>query len=503
MTYRKLGKILLVFSTSITTQQKFIKELCNSNMNFEELDTYTIFKIAVRNITIEYFQDELTESHKIIKKTFSDYLELLAYLQKLHDDKVANLKKIFFRKAKAMNKIILYKYYELLYFAVNKIISSGKNCIFAENIFNDPYPLRKEIFFAFFKIVRENFKVVNIYTNIKSTIEQNTIHNNKIIEKYIKKKIDVKNISSFYDVLKHPLFALEQFPLFFNVTADVKHKENALESISGYELKEAYLESIHQTKRVFGFIVYYQYPYFYHKQSILNEIGKNFIYIKNFKETDLIHISNNKIDYDYNIIDSNHDKKHHICSNTFLDNLSCWLNSEHYKPYIEKRIQQISRKKKIHKQNQTSLCKKVVLTKSIKERIQFLVKENSLVLFLKDAMYNIKNNNDSMLQLFIKKLEINNPLYLFLYIDNQIWVAYLINILPDKILKIMHFNNSNIELKKRDEHLIMINNLYEQISIKLDFHFFTKCIDLNSKTTAENVEFRNTLDSCLNILNNR
>ena len=499
MQTKQKGKILLVVGTSLISQQNFITQLCKTNLNFRQLNVYRVFEKVAKEITRDYFQIEMEVAKKIINTEFRNYLDLLSYLQKLQNDKVIDLQKIVHKKAKAMNKIILYRYYEQLYFAITKAIASGKNCIFAENVFNDPYPLRKEIFFAFIKIFSDNFKIVNIYTGIKTTIEQNTQNNNEFIEKLSKKGINAKNGSHLHDTLEYPLFALELFPLLFKLTTNTNNKE-AFEYLSSTELKEVYLNAVHQTKKAFGFIVSRQYPYFYHKHSILNEIGKNFLYIKNFKNDDLVCIKNNKVEYDYNIIEANHLQNQQICSKKFITHLQNWLFDNNYKPYIEKRTKDVSNIKTLsQKKTKQHIQQKAPLGNDIKNNVKNLLKEQNYVLFVLDIL-NDEESANVQLQFAIDELIKNNTIYLFLNFDSKFWVSYVVNISPNKTLEISYYTNTNSQVDICDEHLILINNLYKKISERLDCHFFTNCVNLSNTTKMKDQHAQKTLGSCINIL---
>jgi hypothetical protein len=501
---KKSGKILLIVGTSIKSQLKFTRQLCKSPLNLKYLDSAKVFARVAKAITRDYFSKEIHSFEKLTNKKFISYLDLLFFIQKSQNPGVCKLYKAFYKKVQLVNKIILYRYYESLFLEINKITESGKNCVFIENIFNDPYPERKDIFFDFFNIFGNNFKILNIYTDIQTSINQ-TIQTNDIFMKNISSKKNnagkiVKSNEFTLNNFEHPLFALELFPLMYGISKNQNHK-SFFEHVKGKDLKHVYLQSIYQAKRILGFLIANQTPYFYHKHSILNEIGKNFIYIKDFKMNDNIYISNDRVTSDYTIIESNHvyDLITAGCPDNFLKTLTAWIKYDEYKPYIDKYIGNTANIQQ-HKQNTVieDTLFQSSLSEITKNKIAKITKNHPPILI--EDIYNQVNLSIS-LDTVTKSLFKTNCAHFFLQISETKWIAYIVNLLKDQKIQLMFFNNTNINFDTSDKHLIVINHLYIEIGKKFDIHFFIDCIDLHYNQGKYSDTVSN-LDKALNFIQN-
>ena len=485
----KSGKALLVIGTTLKSQIYFVKKICSNIPNLVYVDTKKVFEKTCKSISSDYFYNELSFFQKFTNKKFVDYLDLLYFIQKLQHSEIQLLYKDFYKKAQYVNNIILYRYYEDLYLEINKLINKGKNCIFIENIYNDPYPERNEVFFKFFNILGDNFKNLHIYTDISTTIRNSINNNNNIINSFLSKK----SIKKSGDNFEHPLFTLELFPLLYEITE--KPDKNIFEQITGKSLKNAYLESIYQAKKLLGFFVSKQIPYFYHKQSILNEIGKSFLYLKDFKDNSNLYIINKRTSYNYNIIESNYSTKESLDKNytNLIRNIKSWIFDDKYIPYLDS-----------YSKTKSSLIELSSVEFLFKTKLPFSKKEevskvlNNPSVFFIDTIFT-ENTQNNILKEVITLFFKNKSADFFLRVGEKKWSYYTIKLLENNTFQILFYNNSNITVEKDELHLIMVNYIYIEIAKKLNSHIFIDIINLNPEE-KKYLELINQLNIALSII---
>jgi len=486
----KQGKVLLVTGTSLQSQYDFVRKFCQNNVDFIPLNTIKLFNNVVKKITHEYFSEDIKRANKLINKKHHNFLELLFYLQKINDPSITDFYKEYYKKIQLINKIILYRIYESFFLHSKQITSSGKHCILAENIFIDPFPLRRDIFCSFFDMYGENFKIVHIYIDIGSSIKQLIEGSNHFIQYvfskqtgYIAYRENIKLEETFgYPVHRYenPLFSLELFPLIYNITNNIPKNNAYLQEIKGSSLKNIYFESINQNKKLFGLFILKQYPHFYYKHSILNEIGKKFLFIKNFKEDETIYFINNRVDFHYNIIHSHHltNDGNFFIPSDFLLSVESWIKQDIYTPYSDAFLQNsLLRYNYDNKNNYDAISK---LSQKNKAYIRRLNSKYQTI-FIED-LYNTKKTNKILNDL----IDCNN-LCILLRINTHLWICYVVTLLPNTKIEIKYYYSSKNISKTDflDLHLILINYIYIRISKQLNTHFFINFVDFTTKTKLD------------------
>ena len=489
----KQGKILLVTGTSLKSQYEFIRKFCKNNADFIPLNTIKLFNNEVKKITKEYFSKDIEIANKLTKKKHNNFLELLFYLQKLNDPCILKFYKEFYKKIQLINKIVLYRVYESFFLYSKKIVASGKNCIFAENIFIDPFPLRRDIFYTFFNIYGENFKIVHIYTDIGTSIKQLIEGSNHFIQYVFSKQtgylayrenIELEETSGYpVNRYENPLFSLELFPLIYNITNKIPKNNAYLQEIKGSSLKNIYFYSINQNKKLFGLFILKQYPQFYYKHSILNEIGKKFLFIKNFKKDETIYFINNRVDFHYNIIHSHHftNDGNFFIPSDFILSIESWIKQDIYTPYSDAFLQ--NSLLRYNYDNQTNYNAISRLSPKNKAYIRGLNSKYQTI-FIED-IYNIKKTNKILNNL----INCNNSCIL-LRINTHLWICYVVTLLPNTKIEIKYsYSSKNISKTDfLDLHLILINYIYIRLSKQLNTHFLINFVDLITKTKLNKKE---------------
>jgi hypothetical protein len=336
------NKVLVIVGPHSPFLYSVADALCKSNLNFINLETEKIFFSVLQDISRDYFAEEISNAEALTRRSFLHYLDLLYYIQKSSDKKVREFYINFYQKVQILNKVILYRFYEKLYFKALNIQKSGKNCVFVHNYFFSPYPIRLEIFFDFFKLFGNNLKTLNVYTSIEQSInllqknndffmdfvasKRNSYEAYKDIQNY---EYDRQHIQNFYN----PLLLLWLFPSMYRMS-NIRENQDVLECISGRKLINVYTISLNQAKKLFGYIVQESYPYFYYKADLLNEVKNSAIFLNDSKVT---YISlGNRIDSDYNLIFDSNNHENVLLPKKFLKCLSDWVKQDKYIPYREK-----------------------------------------------------------------------------------------------------------------------------------------------------------------------
>ncbi len=322
-------KHVILISGISFENQKFIEDIfVNSNLNFTNLNLSPIFLKVADEITEEYFSKEISLAKEITSRDFFNYLDLLIFIQKSNDKALCDLYKSFYAKVQVVNELILYKVYSKAFRECKKIRDSGKNCILFENILNDPYPARRDIFLEYFNFFGDKFKIINIYTSITNIVKQVINNNEKFInyfssvddikKSYLKQIEDSKNGDFSIPRFENPLFYFENFFLVNNISKSTNlKKEEVIEVINSNEIDFIYKEAIIQIKKIFGFIAANNYPVFYPRIDILNDLGKSFLFLKELPQNTDYFITNNR---------SIHDLRINLEDDGWVDKLSLFIS---------------------------------------------------------------------------------------------------------------------------------------------------------------------------------
>lgn len=460
------NKVLLLTGTSYSDQQKIQKYIINNDPSFVKLNQEAIFYKVAEEISDEYFAKDISLASKLTGKKYFNYLDLLCFLQKAEYKFYSAVNS----KSKMANEIIIYRLYKEYFLETKKIIDSGKKCILSENIFNDPFPMRKEIFFDYFNFFGDNLKILNIYTDIKSIFTQ-TVHSNKEFIKFVLSKNDaqiaykeliedsINGVESSYR-LENPLFNFELYPLMFNISSSPS--SDNFEVLSGKELKLAYALSVLEMKKIFGFIVLKSYPTFYQKASILNEIGSQFLYMKAFNDQDQLYITNRRLRFDYNL---------DMQSTSVAQKLSSFMQTHFgismaaadlsHNQQLSLVFPAAAKLKPIP--NKLILDTKILLKS---ERVFFINRAQEINCFKEDKALIAKSN-----------------LEYFFFLQTSLWLLPYV-LLVSKNMSIKLYWHPKLALN--EDHLIFINNLYTNLHKIVSKHFFIKTFDIG-KSSKKNL----------------
>lgn len=500
---KRSGKVLLIIGTSIHDQLNLAEYFVNK-LEFIKLNQQKIFNKVASDISEEYFIKDIKFVSEITGKIYENYLELLSFLQKTNIAKLSKIYQPIYRQAQLANEIIIFRLYKEYFKEAQQIIISGKNCIIVENIFNDPFPRRKDIFFDYFNYFGDNFKILNVYSSMQNCILQSKYANSKFIS-YICSNDNIENIyyhindmaiKNGFDeyIFENPLFNFEQFPLMFHIL-NQKPNTQIFEVIRGKDLKKIYTESISEIKKIFGFIVLKSYTKFYQKNSILNELGSQFLYLKNFQSEDEIYISNKRLIYHYNLILNGQELDKLAELKELIDSIKLWLDNKNYTYYNSSKYitNNINRNKdQIEYDDSPNID---IFTKKF-NIVNKLISNKQL--FIIDNVNNL-NNNDILYKIY-KPEKKENSTYYFLVRTSKGWVVYILSISKYKDITLTYYQNIEAPIAQTDENLIFINHLYISINKIIDKHFYIKIIIPEIKTLYKKIP---ELYKVLSLLNDR
>jgi len=467
------NKILIIVGQHSPFLYDVMDQLCQTSLNFVSLETEKIFFSVLQSISKDYLSEEMDKAKKLTKKDFLHYLDLLYYAQKSCDEEVKKFYVDFYQKVQSLNKLILYRFYERLYFEALKIQKSGKNCVFIHNYFFSPYPARSEIFFDFFKLFSGDLKTLNIYTNMELSIDLLCENNKKFMDFIASKRNSYeayKEIQNYqYDRqhlqnLYNPLVLLSSFTSMYNISSNLINKYDLLECICGYKLKNIYVNACSETKKLFGYIIQESYPYFYFKAERLNQIKNSDVFLKDLKAKYIF--TGKRIIYDYNLI-FNRENKATLLPKEFLYSLNAWLDDDKYIPYCQK----LSSK-------EIRSCKKIT---TIPQQIYNLYPENPVVITKANSNHiaDISKTEvtDSVLQNVIKKFLISSKEEFYLHGQEKNFITYTLEKKENDEIKLTYFSQNKLAVNLYEDHLTLINLLYIKLLEKINKHFFIECID--------------------------
>lgn len=460
------NKVLLLTGTSYIDQEKVLKFIIDYDTNFVRLNQEAIFYKVACEISDEYFSKDMRFVDKVTCKQHLNYLDLLYFLQKTHNKKLSKLYSVVNSKSQLANEIIIFRLYKEYFIEVKKIIDSGKNCIFIENIFYDPFPRRKDIFFDYFKFFADDFKILNVYTSIKTIILQTKIINQEFIEYVLSNrnaqsayedliKVSINGVQSSHR-LENPLFNFELYPLMFNICKTQDSGDHKFEVLTGIELKMTYEVSVLEMKKILGFMVLKSYPTFYQKVSILNEISSQFLYTKEFNDEDQLYVINKRLIFDYNL---------NMESASVADELNKFIQSC------------FNSKSCIHFNANPALKAHVVLNTVKHRKLSPQIIQDIRCLINSDRVFFINDINDKEIDYFgvDKDLIFKANLEYFFFLQTcEGWLPYVL--LVQKNAKIKLHLQAN--LAKSEENLVFINNLYVSLHKVITKHFFINTVNL-------------------------
>ena len=469
------NKVILLTGTSSFDQEVALQHILNNNSSFERLNQEAIFHKIVRDISREYFLKDIDLVEKVTGKRYDSYLDLLYFLQKINSKKLMQTFSTVKVKSQIANEVIIHRLYKEYFIRAKNIVNDGKNCIFIENIFNDPFPQRMDIFYDYFSRLGDNFKVINIYSNIEFIIAQTQTRNQEFIEHFSAQDdvqsayealVDASINSGLSYTFQNPLFNFELYPMAFEISKDQSLRPQALEIIKAKELKLLYKQAIIEMKKIFGFIVLRSYPTFYQKASIINEIGSRFLYIKDFADEDELYILNQRFVFDY-IINLTQNSEIFCAVDNVIN--TCLCNEAFYDTNSTKSSISCALKMNL---DAIEIYPKVLtqVVQSIRDLI-----DSDRVYYINDVQNNDMSNFD-----LDKSLTLKWGLEYFFFLQTNIgWLPYVLLVQKNGKVKLYY----NINAAKHERNLIFINNLYINLHTIINKHFFIDMLDFkkNSK----------------------
>jgi hypothetical protein len=470
--YQSSNKILALVGNFSPFLYDVADALCASDLHFEQLKVEEIFVAAVRDVTHEYFFEEILHAQNLLQKKFLHYLDLLYEIQKRPEKEARAFYAAFYPKVQAMNKIILYKFYERLYQAALGIQKKGLNCVFVHNYFYTPYPKRPEVFLDFFRLFGEDFKTLDVYTTLQLSLELLESTNQNFIsfvtaqpnayEAYRalqNAKCDREALQNFHD----PLLLLSLFPKMY-AFSDMPRKD-ALEAIHGVTLRELYRRALPQTKKMFGFLVHESYPSFYPKIERLNSVKNSDFFLKNEKMT---YISKGRrIQSDYTLIFTtqlSQPDTSALLPEKFLRNLESWICRDRYIPYHE-----------AYTEEPPAVAPQALQFFSVSSSQLSQIKPNEL-----SNVY----DEDGVERFFNRLFEgfcLPYGKSFSLVTSGGFWIHYHLNIRRDETVELQCSIKTGQPLNKCAEHLILLNSLYIHLLKLLNRHFFITCTPLKKR----------------------
>lgn len=463
------NKVILLTGTSSFDQEMVLSHILNNNASFVRLNQEVIFHKIVHDISHEYFLKDICFVEKVTGRRYDSYLDLLYFLQKTNNKKLVQVFSTVNAKSQLTNEVIIYRLYKEYFIAAQNIVNAGKNCIFIENVFNDPFPQRMDIFYDYFSRLGKNFKVISVYSSIQLIMAQTHATNKEFIkhfssqgdaQKVYDELVNASIICASSYTLQNPLFNFELYPMAFEISKDQSLRSQALEVIKAKELKSLYRMAIIEMKKTFGFILLRSYPTFYQKTSILNEIGSRFLYIKEFDDEDELYILNQRFVFDYSVNLTQ-------CSDIFcaVDMVlnACLLDEElHYPDTIKPSAFPTP-----------SMSSDVVeiypeVSPQIVQNIRYLMNSDKVF-----CLNDVQNNDIDYFDLD-KNAVLTAGLEYFFFLQTDIgWIPYVL--LVQKSGRVKLYYNTNAA--KNEINFIFINNLYINLHKIINKHFFIDTLD--------------------------
>lgn len=469
------NKVILLTGTSFFDQETALNHILNNNANFVRLNQEVIFHKTINDISHEYFLKDICYVEKVTGKRYDSYLDLLYFLQKTNHKKLMHIFSTVNTKSQVANEVIISRLYREYFIEAKKILNDGKNCIFIENIFNDPYPRRMDIFYDHFSRLGKNFKVINIYSSIQFIIAQTHATNKDFIEHFPSQGDAQKAYNELVNTsincgtshtLQNPLFNFELYPMMFEISKDQSLRSQSLEMLKAKDLKLIYKMAIIEMKKTFGFLVLSSYPTFYQKASILNEIGHRFLYIKDFNDEDELYILNQRFIFDYTINLTQH------------PNIFC---------AVDMVIKACLRNEELYHRDTIKLPAPPTLNMN-SEVVEIFPKtspqivQNLKYLMNSDKVFCVNDVQKNDIDYFGlgKNTSLIAGIEYFFFLQTDIgWVPYVL--LVQKSGKVKLYYNTNAA--KNEINLIFINNLYINLHKIINKHFFIEALEFekNSK----------------------
>jgi hypothetical protein len=306
------SSIILICGPSSSGKSTLANLICKSYPTFLKLNTKQISINSEIEFSSVYFSEYLDQASKIIKKPIQKINEIFVE-QKKQSNKL--LDDLYNSIIQADQKIPQERFLEILYRnyfkEVKIILARGNKCIIDHNIFLDPYPIKQNIFLETFKDFKNDFKILNIYSNFENVI-LNTLERNKRFYNFLSSNnstntsndqlidSDIKKGFSYY-IFRQPLRVIENLALLFET--DTNSNNKILQSISSEDFKKILTIVKYEQEKLIGFLIFKEYIFTHIKDKELIELRSDLSYLKEVSNNkDILHIKEKRFVYDFQIL---------------------------------------------------------------------------------------------------------------------------------------------------------------------------------------------------------
>lgn len=466
------GKVLVLFGPHSPNLDKVAQEISRSGSGFNILDIDSIFLDVLQKTSHQYFEKETEIIQSISGKNFCHYLHMLSYAQKTNIPEIRAIFKKFYSKVQSLNHIIIYKFYEQLYFAVQSLLKQGKNCVFIHNFYFSPYPHRADIFLQFFKMFGENFKSFHIYTPMHQAARSLRADNSKFIE-YLSRSPDadfayktLQSGSSCKNICPEPylpFLLLSEYSSYYRFSRKILSSP-IFEQITRLEMKEILESIVKDSKHLFGSIVEHSYPLFYPKPSRLENPKKVSSFSHPPKITYISGSDRSKGDFSLTIPPLRSSTSQTLL--TLCPEVQKWINSDCTDRPLSKRLKKEKWGRQPLRQRLMKELKRFTLNSP-----SHLQKRSSPTLFSIDLRKILPRDIITDLLQFSKSE--------FTLLADSSKIEYEIAQLPGGIFKLFYKSKSNPKATTTESHLEVLNHLYIELSKSLNQHVFIDCTKEN------------------------
>jgi hypothetical protein len=283
--------------------------ICKFDTSFIKLNTKRINIISEQMLSHNYFARELDVASIIIGKNIASVSDVFTETQKCSNKALLDISKTLSIKLSDLDPQvyldILYQNYVL---EVEGILERGNRCIIDHNIFLDPHPLKKDIFFKHFKHLDGALKVINIYSNFENVILNTLDRNNRFYnfinthERTNSSKTELERFDEqmgfSHLVFRQPLRIIENLFSMYRFTDS--HSTKTLQIIRGRDLQQMLDIAQYEQEKLIGFLVYKNYIFTHISDEELLSFRSDFV-IPDITDRD-IYVEDERFRYDVGLI---------------------------------------------------------------------------------------------------------------------------------------------------------------------------------------------------------
>jgi hypothetical protein len=204
--------------------------------------------------------------------------------------------------------IQLYKNY---FDECKKILQTKKNCIIDHNIFLDPYPDRKNIFFKCFLQFGKKFKILRLFNCIESTLV-NLLNRNNLFYDFVFSHSSGKQASreavacntqkgfSFL-AFRQPLRLIENWAAMYSFTLQQPLHGTVMQQISGRNFQRALNVAHTEQEKLLGILCFKGYPVTHVPNPQLIHLAKEHSHLLQLSSQQSIYIQDKRFEWDYSV----------------------------------------------------------------------------------------------------------------------------------------------------------------------------------------------------------